>query len=225
MNYLILILELLGTAAFAISGATVAAGKKMDIFGVCIMGIVTACGGGVLRDLFLGVLPPVMFTKPVYPLLAIAVSVIVFLLSFQKKPHHHQALYELVQTIADALGLGVFTAVGVSAGIQAGYGGNWFFTLFLGVITGVGGGVFRDVLAGIPHSIFVRHIYALASIGGAVLLCVIEHFFGMNPAVIACVVTVTAIRILAAGFRWSLPHAGGGKQGPYGPNDRGSKKP
>ena len=209
MNYLILALELLGTAAFAVSGATVAAKKNMDIFGVCIMGIVTACGGGVLRDLFLGKLPPVMFTKPVYPLLAIGASIIVFLLSFRRKPHHHQAFYELVQTIADALGLGVFTAVGVSASIQAGYGGNWFFTVFLGVITGVGGGVFRDVLAGIPPSIFVRHIYALASIAGAILCCVMEHFFGMNAAVIACVITVTTIRILAAGFRWSLPHAGG----------------
>ncbi len=212
MNLLILVLELIGTAAFAVSGATVAAKKNMDIFGVCIMGIVTACGGGVLRDLFLGVLPPTMFTRPIYPLFAIVFSVIVFIFSFRRKPHIHQTLYELVQTIADAAGLGVFTAVGVSAGIQAGYGGNWFFTIFLGVITGVGGGVFRDVLAGIPPSIFVRHIYALASIIGAVLCCAINHFFGMTPAILVCVVTVTTIRILAAGFRWSLPHAGGIKK-------------
>ncbi|MBR6322900.1 MAG: TRIC cation channel family protein [Lachnospiraceae bacterium] len=208
MDLLILILELIGTAAFAVSGATVAAKKNMDVFGVAIMGIVTACGGGVLRDLFLAVLPPTMFTKPVYPLTAIAVSILVFGLSFRRKPSHHPALYELTQTIADALGLGVFTAVGCVAGIRAGYGDNMFFTAFLGVITGVGGGVFRDVLAGIPPSIFVRHIYALASIAGAILCCLIARFFGTMPAVIICTVVVTAIRIFAAGFRWSLPHAG-----------------
>ncbi len=209
MNILILVLELIGTAAFAVSGATTAVRKKMDIFGVAIMGIVTACGGGVLRDLFLGKLPPVMFTAPVYPLTAIGISIIVFLMSFRRKPHHHLAFYELTQTIADALGLGIFTAVGVSAGISSGYGGNAFFSMFLGVITGVGGGVFRDILAGDPPSIFVRHIYALASIAGAVLFVLCWRFFGTTPAVIVCTVTVTAIRILAAGFRWSLPHAGG----------------
>lgn len=211
MDLLTLILELVGTAAFAVSGATLGAKKNMDIFGILIMGIVTACGGGVLRDLFLDRLPPAMFVRPVYPLTAIAFSILVFALSFRRKPHHHQALYELVQTIADALGLGMFTAVGVSAGMQAGYGGNWFFTIFLGVITGVGGGVFRDILAGVTPAIFVRHIYALASIAGALLCCIAERFFGMTAAIIVCIVSVTAIRILAAGFRWDLPHAGGEK--------------
>ena len=206
-----MILELVGTAAFAVSGAALGARKNMDIFGVVIMGIVTACGGGVLRDLFLGSLPPAMFRNPVYPITAILVSIVVFLLSFRKKPQHHLALYEMSQTIADAVGLGIFTAVGVSAGISAGYADNMFFTAFLGVITGVGGGVFRDVLSGEKPSIFVRHIYALASIAGAVLCCVIEHFFAITPAIIVCTVSVTAIRLLAAGFRWSLPHAGGPK--------------
>ena len=79
MEIFVLILELIGTVAFAVSGAMIALRKGMDIFGVCMLGLTTACGGGVLRDVLLGVLPPVMFREPVFALAAVAASVIMFL--------------------------------------------------------------------------------------------------------------------------------------------------
>ena len=209
MDRIIFILECIGTVSFALSGAMIGLEKRMDLFGVGIMGLIAACGGGVIRDLFLGRLPPVMFTDPVYAFLALGVSIIVFLPAIGKLLKRNARVFEKLQLIADAVGLGVFTAVGVSAAMQAGYAGNTFFCVFLGTLTGVGGGVFRDVLAGRPPYIIVEDIYACASIAGALLCALGWNALGEYPAVVLCCVAVTAIRLLAARRHWSLPKAAG----------------
>lgn len=205
MEIFVLILELLGTVAFALSGAIIALQKKMDVFGVCMMGLTTACGGGVLRDVFLGVLPPVMFREPVFALTAVVVSAIMFLPVVRRAFNRQELFYEKLLLFADAAGLGIFTAMGVAATIRAGYGGNLFFSVFLGTITGVGGGVLRDVMAGTPPYIFVKHIYALAAIFGAVLCALLWKPLDQRGAMLVCVAAVLMIRLLAAHFRWSLP--------------------
>jgi len=207
MAFFVFALELVGTAAFAVSGAMVGLKKRMDVFGVCVMGLVTACGGGVLRDLFLDRLPPTMFLRPVYALTAIGVSLVMFLPAVRRALSERERAYELVLLLSDSVGLGVFTAAGVDAAFGAGYGESLFFAVFLGAVTGVGGGVIRDVLAGMPPAIFVRHIYALASIGGAALCALLRPALGETAAMTACAVLVLAVRLLAAHYRWSLPKA------------------
>ena len=147
MEWFITVLELIGTLSFAVSGAMTALKKHMDVLGVCVLGLVTACGGGVLRDILMGNLPPVMFRDPIYALAAVLCSVIVFLPIVRRKLLKEDRLYEILMLWSDALGLGVFTAVGITTAMHAGYNSR-FFAVFLGVITGVGGGVLRDVLAG-----------------------------------------------------------------------------
>ena len=207
MDTFFLILEIAGTVAFAVSGSLLALTKGMDLFGVCVMGLVTACGGGVMRDLFLDKLPPAMFREPVYALTAIGVSLVMFLPFVRKLLTRGEKVYEAVLLIADSLGLGIFTAAGVAAAAGAGYGDNLFFAVFLGTVTGVGGGVMRDVLAGLPPYIFVKHIYACASIAGAILCAVLWRFTGQAWAMLGCLILVFVIRILAARYHWSLPKA------------------
>ena len=206
MEWFITVLELIGTLSFAVSGAMTALKKHMDVLGVCVLGLVTACGGGVLRDVLMGNLPPVMFRDPIYALAAVVCSVIVFLPFVRRKLLKEDRLYEILMLWSDALGLGVFTAVGITTAIHAGYTSR-FFAVFLGVITGVGGGVLRDVLAGQPPYIFVKHFYACAAILGAIACVFLWPLIGERAAIFACCGTILILRILAARYHWSLPKA------------------
>lgn len=203
----VFILEMIGTVSFALSGALVGLKKNMDLFGVCIMGVTTACGGGLLRDLFLGQLPPTMFRQPLYALTAAAVSLLIFLPVVRRLLSARKRAYELVTLLSDSAGLGIFTAAGVSAAVQAGYGESVFFAVFLGSITGVGGGLIRDIMAGDPPYIFVKHIYACASLAGAFLCAVSWSKLGSIWAMALCCACVFLIRLLAARYHWSLPKA------------------
>ena len=207
METFLLVLELIGTVSFAVSGALKGIKKGMDLLGVCVLGVVTACGGGVLRDSLIGALPPVMFREPVYALTAIATSLLVFMPAVHRLMAKMSHAYDLLMLIFDSVGLGVFTAAGVSAAMAAGYGGNFFFVVFLGTITGVGGGVMRDVLSlSLPY-IFTKHFYACAAIIGAVLCALLWPLAGQRAAMLACSVVVFLLRLLAAHYHWKLPRA------------------
>ncbi len=206
MGILIFVFEIIGTVAFAVSGAMTGLKKKMDIFGVMILGVITAVGGGVIRDLILGITPPGMFGQPVYAVVATVTAVITFLPAVRRLLTKNQRVHDFVLLILDSLGLGVFTVVGIQTAYRASSGYGAFLIVFVGVITGVGGGVLRDVLAGERPYIFVKHIYASASIAGAIA-CVILWRFNSTAAVIVGAVLIFVIRLLAAHFRWSLPKA------------------
>ncbi len=201
------ILELIGTVAFAVSGAVTALKKRMDVFGVSIMGLTAACGGGVVRDVLLGRVPPAMFRAPSYALTAVVTSLVIFLLALRRAACMKSQIFERVLLLSDAVGLGVFTAVGVDAAVDAGFGAEPFFTVFLAVLTGVGGGVLRDIMAGDRPYIFVKHIYACASLLGALLCYALWNAAGKAGAMLLCLLTVFAVRVLAAHYRWSLPKA------------------
>lgn len=207
MQTLIFILELIGTVAFAISGAMTALKKNMDIFGVAILGLTTAVGGGALRDVLLGITPPVMFREPVYALLAIFVSVVVFIPSVRRLLTRRQSLYERMMLVMDSIGLGIFTVVGINTAYGVSDDFNLFLLIFVGTVTGVGGGVLRDVLAGNTPYIFVKHIYACASIVGAILCAALRAPLGEAASVIIGASAVIIIRLLAAHYKWSLPHS------------------
>ena len=207
MQISIFILELIGTVAFAVSGAMVALKKNMDIFGVAILGLTTAVGGGALRDILLGNTPPVMFREPVYALLAIFVSIVVFIPQVRHLLTHNHALYDRMMLVMDSLGLGIFTVVGINTAYELSNDYTFFLLVFVGTITGVGGGVLRDVMAGDTPYIFVKHVYACASAVGAVLCAALYGPLGKAPAMFLGALTVIIIRLLAAHYKWSLPHS------------------
>ncbi|MBR3935243.1 MAG: TRIC cation channel family protein, partial [Oscillospiraceae bacterium] len=147
----------------------VALSKKMDIFGVAVLGLVTAVGGGVIRDLVLGITPPKTFQNPIYAAVAIATSLIIFIPAVRHFLSGKE-VYDKIMLLMDSVGLGIFTVVGIETAYLSDQSHSIFLLIFVGVITGVGGGVLRDIMAGNTPYIFVRHVYASASLTGA-LLC------------------------------------------------------
>lgn len=198
--------ELIGAVAFAVSGAALAVKKHMDLFGAAMMGMTTAVGGGILRDTMLGQTPPSALRDPMQALVAIAVSLLVFAVWKRFHPAGEHPAWEAVLLVADSIGLGIFSVHGAAVAIRAGYGGNAFLTLFMGMLTGVGGGVLRDVCCMEQPYIFTKHIYACASLAGAAV-CMLLWDEGQSFAMlVGCLITL-ALRICAAHFRWSLPKA------------------
>ena len=208
MEWIMSYLEILGTVAFSISGAVEAMKKEMDLLGVIVLGMVTAVGGGVLRDIIIGQIPPAMLRNPVYAELAIGVAVIAFLVGIaaSRRPNNGKLLlWNQVLLVSDAVGLGAFTVLGIRCTQEKLGGDNMALLLFVGVITGVGGGVLRDVFAGNVPYIFRKHVYATASIAGAVSYLVLDSAGYPEMAVVCSLVLVLALRVLAAHFQWNLP--------------------
>lgn len=193
------ILEMIGTLAFAISGATIGIDNHMDIFGVSILGLTTAVGGGIIRDIILDMSPPAAFQMPLYALTAIAVSLLMFIPAIRRRVKRGSFILLLM----DSIGLGIFTVVGVQAAANT---DNAFLSVFVGVVGGVGGGVLRDLFALTKPVIFVKHFYASASLAGA-LLCVFLWDLGEVPAMTIAAAAVVILRLLAAKYKWRLPRA------------------
>ena len=205
---LLFLFDLTGTIAFAISGALTGVRKKMDVFGIIFLAVTTACGGGLLRDLVLGDVPPRMFRNPFFVTVAALVGAAVFVLAYchRHMPVRFTQLYERTLFWFDTLGLAAFTVDGVMIGVEDGFARSAFLLVFVGFLTGVGGGVLRDVLSDQIPDIFIKHIYALAAIAGGLCL-VLTYRLGASwhLAMIAGFLLVLVLRILAAGFRWNLP--------------------
>ncbi len=201
------VFEVMGTVAFAISGTMEAVRHRMDLFGVSMMGIVAATGGGVIRDIIIGATPPAVFRNPGHAVLALCVSLLLFLLLrfWQNRSdggiHRFAHIYERIYFLSDTLGLAVFTMVGIEAAGKA----NGALLLFVGVITGVGGGVLRDVLAGTVPSIFRKNIYALASAAGALANILLAKILSAQLAMMAGFGVIVVVRLLAEHYKWNLP--------------------
>ena len=206
METVIFALEIIGVTASAVSGAFTAIHKKMDAFGVTILGLVTATGGGVIRDLILGNTPPKIFRDPTYGIIAMLVSILTFIAVYLHKLHYGTKLYERIMLVMDTIGLAAYTVSGMGVAYSLPENYSLYLIIFVGVITGVGGGVLRDVLAGNRPYIFVKHIYALASIAGALLYAAMRGIAGDTAAMIAGMVLIVVIRALSAHFKWNLPH-------------------
>ena len=210
----ILITDILGTVAFAVSGAMAGIRKKMDIFGVNILALLTATGGGIIRDIVTGSTPPTAFKDPFFVIIAAVAANVTFVFVYWKHKSKRsvsektRAIYDKVFFWFDTVGLAAFTADGVHAGLMGPYAANAFLVIFLGVVTGVGGGVLRDVLSLEMPVIFVKHIYACASIVGAAVVYLIYSVTGSAEAgMLAGFFFVCVIRFCAAHFGWNLPKA------------------
>ncbi len=191
------ILDYLGTFAFAISGIRMAAAKRFDWFGAYIVGLVTAIGGGTTRDLLLGI-TPFWMTQPSY--LIVTGLALLFVIGFGKW------VVKLNYTffIFDAIGLGLFTVVGIDKALMVGF--PMWIAISMGMITGSVGGLIRDILINQVPLILRKDIYAIASIlGGLIYFACIK--LGVNPITtqIISVISVILIRILAVKFHIGLP--------------------
>lgn len=211
MDTMILVLELIGTCAFAISGAVLAITKRFDIFGVLFSGVITSLGGGTIRDLLLGNTPPAMFRNYIYLIFAAATSVLTFIVAkiLNSKFSQNITFIDKINNIFDAAGLGVFTVVGMNVAIKSGYADNAFFVIFLGMTTGCGGGILRDIIMGEIPFVLTKRIYAVASITGGVLYYILHISFNLGEfsSAVFGIILIFALRILASVFRWDLPKA------------------
>jgi uncharacterized membrane protein YeiH len=199
-GYGLLAADLVGVAVFAASGASAAIAKRLDLFGVAFVGFVAALGGGIVRDLVIGSVPPLAFADWRYPVTAVVASVAVFRL--------HPQLSRLRRTVLllDAAGLGLFTATGTLKALAAGV--PPVGACLIGMLTAIGGGLARDLLTGEIPVVLQRDIYAMVSLGGAILVTIF-HALGLAgpfPLAIAALL-MTGVRLLALYRRWSAPVA------------------
>jgi len=207
----IFIIEIIGIIAFTVSGVIVAFKKRFDLLGVVTLGTITAVGGGALRDILLGILPPSMFRNGIYVLIAFITAIVSFyvgILAIKKIKRKRAEFYNLI-TFFDAVGLGVFTVVGANTAIVNGFGNNAFLTIFVGVITGVGGGVIRDIIANTTPFIMYKDLYASSAIIGACLYYALyllnsNHFLCIFVSIVATIL----VRLLAQKYNLGLPKFG-----------------
>ena len=208
--FLLTVEEMIGMVAFALNGALVGLKYHLDLFGVILVSVTVSLGGGVVRDLIIGRIPPAMFQDYRYLLVAVVTALLVFLAAVISRGRYHdyETKVEALANIFDALGLGAFTVVGVQAGINAGFSDNGFLLVFLGLLTGIGGGILRDLFVMRMPVVLRKHVYALPVIIGAALylLC---YRLGAPQLVTsgAVIFTVFALRMLATYYHWNLPHA------------------
>lgn len=204
----IFILEMIGTIAFASSGALMGIRKNMDIFGINVLGITTAVGGGCIRDIILGLHPPKMFQNFSYVGTAILTSCLLFLIFYARQELLESTFlerYERLMSFLDAVGLGIFTVMGIRTAMELEHEHNWFLLIFVGVVTGIGGGMLRDVMAGNTPFVFIKHVYACAALLGAFLYIFLHELIPDTAAVAVSSAAVVIIRLLAAHYRWNLP--------------------
>ena len=207
MDTFLIVIESICVVAFAMSGALVGIDKKMDLFGITILGLITSIGGGVIRDLMLDITPPMSFQNPRVAIIAIVTSICFFLIRKKIKVSENERIYDNLMFTTDSLGLGLFTVIGVQTAINAGFGNNYFLAVFVGVLSGVGGGVLRDVLAGNRPYIFTKHFYANAALIGAIICVALWNLVGSFASMLISAGVIFILRLLAAHFHWELPKA------------------
>ena len=192
------ILDYLGTVAFAVTGASKAITHKADIFGIIVLATVVGVGGGVTRDVIFGRFPTA-FSDPIYISLTVGTGIVMFFLfSYLKKKMN-------IWLIFDAIGLGVFSIIGASIAYQI-VGLEFLPMIFAGMITAIGGGILRDVFVREIPIVFVKEVYAVASIIGIVIFYGLLSFdMDVQVSSIIGIVATTGIRLLAMKYNWNLP--------------------
>jgi len=189
---------IIGTIAFAVSGALLGIQKKLDIFGVLMLSVTTAVGGGILRDVLIGNTPPLAFRDPTFVLISIVSAIAVCVV------YRHMNKFNNIIQIWDAIGLGAFTAAGANMAIQ--YELNTLFIMIvLGATTGIGGGVIRDLFAQEIPFVFRKEIYAVASIAGAACLYYTQSVLPGTAPMYLCFFVTVVIRILSVKYDIHLP--------------------
>jgi len=210
INQLIFVMDLVGTVAFAAAGAMVAIKRNADLFGVLLCGLLTAQGGGAMRDLILGNHPPRMFQNTTDLWVALATATVVFwaVRLLREKVMDQEKTFDAVLNIMDALGLAVFTVNGMNVALEFGGWDNGVLTVTMGMMTGIGGGILRDVILARMPTVLRKQFYATASLIGGLLYWVFLTGGLRNvPSILISMLTIFVLRMLATRYRWNLPKA------------------
>ncbi len=196
----LLVLDLIGVGVFAASGGSAGVAKRLDLFGVVVIGLVAALGGGIIRDLVLNADPPLAFDDWRY----VAVAAIFSLAVFWLHPQFNRLRRTML--VLDAAGLGLFTVTGTLKALD--YGVPAVGACLLGVTTGIGGGMLRDVLTGEIPVVLRREVYALASLAGAIAVTVADwRNWDSAATVIGSVLLVFVLRLMFVRSSWRVPIA------------------
>ena len=203
-----MILEIIGTIIFALQGSLVAIEHDLDVLGIMISALTTAVGGGMTRDIILGNTPPNMFKDPIYCIWA-AVTACIVICTYKVVAKNINAKVQpwLKQgaIISDAIGLGIFTVVGAKVCMQAGFEENAFLCIFVGVMTGVGGGIIRDILVRRTPVVLRKEIYAVAAIIGGIIYWHLNQRVDSVIAIYVSTCIIIVIRLIAVKKDLHLP--------------------
>ena len=207
------VLDIIGTFAFALSGALVGLSRKMDAFGIVVLAVLTAVGGGIIRDVLVGIVPPSALTNTANLLLSVATAIVVSVVygTFHIKPEQKRR-FLYVYHLSDTLGLAAFTVTGVITGL-AQKDAHFTLPILLGLLTAVGGGVLRDLLAQRMPTVLHADVYAVAAVAGAFIVCVAAKYHGDRQiASWLGFLMVVVLRILALRYHWQIYHPRPGKK-------------
>ncbi len=197
----ILVLDLFGTMAFAVTGAFKAIEHKADIVGIIILATITGVAGGTMRDIVIGHFPPHSISDPNYVIITVVTGIAIFFL-YPKMQKHWNLFLKF-----DALGLGVFTAIGATFAYQE-FGMNFLAMALAGMVTAVGGGILRDMFVNEIPMVFVKELYASASFLGVVIFyLLLSTGFKLETVAIVSIIVTTILRLVAMKYNWNLPKA------------------
>ena len=203
------IFEILGTVAFAVSGAAVGLAKKMDIFGIAVLSVATAVGGGMIRDVMAGIVPPFALRSSMGIMLSLVTAAII---SMGAKKYFHpfrrKKMMRVIYQMSDSLGLAAFAVTGALTAIESYPGYKYRLPVMLSLITAVGGGILRDLLAQRVPVVLYADIYAVAAVLGGVVICVLRPVTGVETASWAGFFAVIFLRGCAMFFGWNLYRPG-----------------
>ena len=209
MSTVLTVIEIIGVLSFSISGALMAIDKENDFLGVVFLAIITSFGGGMLRDIFIGNTPPVFFKLFHLIIVSVITSTLVFLIAtvFKKQYVKNEKLVQAINNYLDAAGLGVFVISGARICMEAGFE-NPFLIIVMGMISGTGGSMTRDIIMREVPALLRKHIYLMAALAGATIYYFLVRF-GVSDmfAVPIGAVSIVIIRILATVFKWNMPKA------------------
>ena len=199
IDFFIYILDLFGTMAFAVTGAFKAIEHKADIVGIIILATITGVAGGTIRDVIFGKELPNSLVDPSYVIITVISGVILFLLYSRMKKHWNIFLK------FDAIGLGVFTVIGATFAYNL-FGMNFLVIILSGMLTGIGGGILRDIFVNQTPIVFVKELYASASFIGAIsFYCTLVITGEIYAATIIGIALTTGLRLIAMKYNWNLP--------------------
>ncbi len=202
---IVFILEVIGTVTFAFSGAYVAINQDLDWLGIMLMAVCTACGGGMTRDVIIDNTPANLFKNPTYVIMAVVVAFITIAIYKPLMEHRNRKQIMFIIDTLDAVGLAIFTVVGMQVAQGQGFGENAFLVCFCGVLSAVGGGLLRDIMVNRTPLVLSKEIYATASIPGAIFYYFTRPLIGEVPSVVITLIIIFAIREWAIINHKNLP--------------------
>lgn len=195
------IFEIIGVVAFAVSGALTGIHKRLDVFGVLVLAITTAIGGGIMRDVIIGNTPPLTLRDPTFFIISSLATIGVFF------TYRWLERFKNTIQVFDAIGLGAFTAISANLAIQHNLDSVYIVTT-VAVITGVGGGVLRDVFVKEIPYVFRQEVYAITTIAGAIAFYYSQQYYPSNIAMYLSFCITTGLRLCCIKYGWNFPVIG-----------------